>query len=173
MDHNPHFPPNPNPSDSNMRDPEQSGTPFHRPDTHVHIRDPKPKEEKLKSFSGFLKDNSWKSYFKAVLYKVTANLVSAKVWFFLLPFIISTIYLGLNIDLQFEVINKILEQSLPKHDYRAVIELFRNLTNMFISWCTFTVSLAGTIVVVRESFKVSQLRAMKDEEPNKIKDMDV
>ena len=39
-----------------------------------------------------------------------------------------------------------------------------SVMNMFIAWCTFNVSLAGTIIVVRETFKVRKLTALNDEE---------
>jgi hypothetical protein len=47
--------------------------------------------------------------------------------------------------------------------------------DMFIAWCTFNVSLAGTIIVIRETFKVRKLIALNDEDRDNseiIDDMD-
>ena len=44
-----------------------------------------------------------------------------------------------------------------------VIKQMEIITNMFIAWCTFNVSLAGTVIVVRETFKVKKLTALNDE----------
>jgi hypothetical protein len=54
-----------------------------------------------------------------------------------------------------------------------VVDFFRLAMEGFISWCTFTVSLGGTIIVVRETFKVSKLKALKEEDRtiDAIKDM--
>jgi hypothetical protein len=39
----------------------------------------------------------------------------------------------------------------------------KNIGEIFIAWCTFNVSLAGTVIVVRETFKVKKLTALNDE----------
>jgi uncharacterized transporter YbjL len=43
-----------------------------------------------------------------------------------------------------------------------VIDRMKIIADMFIAWCTFNVSLVGTIVVVREVFKVSKLKAVNE-----------
>jgi len=54
-----------------------------------------------------------------------------------------------------------------------LVDFFRVAMNGFISWCTFTVSLGGTIIVVRETFKVSKLKALKEKDKsNKIERME-
>ena len=46
----------------------------------------------------------------------------------------------------------------------GILQEMQTIMNMFIAWCTFNVSLAGTVIVVREVFKVSKLKALNEEE---------
>lgn len=115
-----------------------------------------------------------RDYFIAIRDKLTSNLLSVKVWFFLFPFIISTIYLSLNLNLHFDIIIKILKMSLENQEYTTIVELFKNAKDLFIAWCTFTVSLGGTIVVVREKFKIDKLYSyIQTNQEEKVKEMDV
>ena len=55
-----------------------------------------------------------------------------------------------------------------------ILKEMKTVTDLVIAWCTFNVSLAGTIIVVRETFKVKKLTALNDEETDNtevIKDM--
>lgn len=144
-------------------------------DTHINVKSDNSPEDKIKSFSHFLKKgDGFKNYLIAVRDKITANLVSAKVWFFLLPFIVSTIFFGLIFSKGWYLIDTILQEVLETKEYSTIVQLFQVLLNTFISWCTFTVSLGGTIVVVREHFKISQLNvAGKVGKTNVVTDMDV
>jgi len=108
-----------------------------------------------------------KEYFKAFIVKVLENLSSVKVWFFILPFIVSTAVLGYlayeHVELVKEALGALVEKE--KHDALAsILKEMGTLMDMFIAWCTFNVSLAGTIIVVRETFKVKKLVALNEED---------
>ena len=107
----------------------------------------------------FSLDVETKNYFKAVLYKLSENLLSVKVWFFLLPFIISCGYTYILIKFQFDYIleysKKIIEDPTK---YEFVVALFTNLKEVFTSWLTFNVTLVGTVIVVKEVFEIPKLK---------------
>lgn len=108
-------------------------------------------------------ENSFKGYIKAYFVKILENLSSAKIWFFILPFIMSSIYMGWIIYEQIDFVRELITSTLENSEtLDAINATFQIATNTFISWCTFNVSLAGTIVVVRETFKVSKLKALND-----------
>ena len=44
-----------------------------------------------------------------------------------------------------------------------IIDRMDIITTMFIAWCTFTVSLAGTVIVVRETFKIRKMTSLNYE----------
>lgn len=107
----------------------------------------------------FSLDVETKNYFKAILYKLSENLLSVKVWFFLLPFIISCGYTYILIKFQFDYIleysKKIIEDPTK---YEFVVALFTNLKEVFTSWLTFNVTLVGTVIVVKEVFEIPKLK---------------
>jgi hypothetical protein len=96
--------------------------------------------------------------------KCLDNLASVKVWFFMFPFVVSTVGLAYLIGMDMHIIKTQLEKLVadPTHAV-AIIKQMEIITNMFIAWCTFNVSLAGTVIVVRETFKVKKLTALNDE----------
>jgi len=107
-----------------------------------------------------------RKYLGSFFVKVLENLGSVKVWFFILPFIVSTIVLGYlayeHVQLVKEALAALVDKE--KHDIlAAVLKEMNTVMNMFIAWCTFNVSLAGTIIVIRETFKVKKLIALNDE----------
>lgn len=103
-----------------------------------------------------------KKYWADFRIKCLENLASVKVWFFMFPFIVSTIVMAVLIGWHIEFIKGQLEISDPTLAV-AFIKQMEIITNMFIAWCTFNVSLAGTVIVVRETFKVKKLTALNDE----------
>ena len=99
--------------------------------------------------------------------KVLENLASVKVWFFIFPFIVSTVILSVLVGWHIEFIQgslKAIVAAEHKDMLVPILQEMRSVMNMFIAWCTFNVSLAGTIIVVRETFKVKKLTALNDEE---------
>jgi len=106
----------------------------------------------------FSLDVETKNYLKAVLYKLSENFLSVKVWFFLLPFIISCGYTYILIKFQFEYI---LEYSKKVIDdptkYEFIIAIFTNLKEIFTAWLTFNVTLVGTVIIVKELFEIPKL----------------
>ena len=100
-------------------------------------------------------------YFRGWIVKILANLSSAKVWFFLWPFAISSIYMGWIIKEQTLLVDEIMKTSLNPEMLNAVHNSYKVMTDSFIAWCTFQTALVGTIVVVRETFKVSKLQALR------------
>ncbi len=106
-----------------------------------------------------------KQYWRAFGVKCLENLASVKVWFFILPFVISTIVLAVLVGNHLVFINVALKVIVTDPDKLVpIIKEMKTITDMFIAWCTFTVSLAGTIIVVRETFKVKKLIALNEEE---------
>ena len=96
--------------------------------------------------------------------KCLDNLASVKVWFFMFPFVVSTIVMAVLIGWHIEFIKGALLAIVEKQSMLVpVIKQMEIITNMFIAWCTFNVSLAGTVIVVRETFKVKKLTALNDE----------
>ena len=108
-----------------------------------------------------------KEYLNSFVVKVLENLSSVKVWFFIFPFIVSTAVLGYLVYEHVQVVKTALEALVEndKHDsLTGVLNEMNTVMNMFIAWCTFNVSLAGTIIVIRETFKVKKLIALNDED---------
>ena len=107
-----------------------------------------------------LENGIWQGFWK----KILENLASVKFWLFILPFLISTGFLGFTIFKGLAMSNTILQGSgISATQYSALIEIFKNVTKTFTAWCTFNVSLVSTIVAVREIFKVQKIKAIKDQ----------
>jgi hypothetical protein len=107
-----------------------------------------------------------KEYFRGFLVKILENLSSVKVWFFILPFIVSTCVLGYLAYEHVQIVKMALADLIKEGKQDIFVDLIKQMEivmTMFIAWCTFNVSLAGTIVVVRETFKVKKLIALNDE----------
>lgn len=119
------------------------------------------KKSILKKFSDFFKmEDGTKGYFKAVGLKLTENFLSVKVWFFLLPFIVSTCYLGYMLYDAITISHTVLSNSLNPDEMNFVVSMWNIIKDTFIGWCTFNVSSAGTVIVVRETFKVSKINVL-------------
>jgi len=108
-----------------------------------------------------------KEYIKGFFVKVLENLSSVKVWFFILPFIVSTailsVLVGAHIGLVKSSLTAIVAADMQEN-LVTILQEMKTIMDMFIAWCTFNVSLAGTVIVVREVFKVSKLKALNEEE---------
>ena len=116
-----------------------------------------------------------RKYWCAFGVKILENLASVKVWFFILPFIVSTailsVIVGWHLDFIRLSLNLIVED---KSQLVPILSQMKIISDVFIGWCTFNVSLVGTIVVVREIFKVKKLIALNEEKSDnseKIKEM--
>ena len=107
--------------------------------------------------------NEANKYWKAFGVKVLENLASVKVWFFILPFIVSTMILSWLVGSHVGFVRMILLQT-DTSIMASVLQEMQMVMDMFIAWCTFNVSLAGTIIVIRETFKVKKLVALNDED---------
>jgi len=107
-----------------------------------------------------------KQYWRDFGVKCLENLVSVKVWFFMFPFIASVVLLSVLIGWHLDFIQVSLE-AIVKAEHQdklvPILQEMNTITNMFIAWCTFTVSLGGTIIVIRETFKVRKLTSLNDE----------
>ncbi len=130
--------------------------------------------EQIKSYKGTERrsnikdrrtDTTLKEYYQGFLVKLMENFSSAKVWFFILPFLVSSIYMGWLIFSQVNFVKHIVEISVKDPNaLSAIHSTFKTASDTFNAWCTFNVALAGTIVVVRETFKVSKLKALNSSE---------
>jgi len=113
-------------------------------------------------------------YWKAFGVKILENLASVKVWFFILPFFASTLILTWLVGTHIAFVKLALLQ-VETPIMVSVIKQMQMVMDLFIAWCTFNVSLAGTIIVIRETFKVRKLIALNDEDKDNseiIDDMD-
>jgi hypothetical protein len=105
-----------------------------------------------------------KEYWCAFGVKILENLASVKVWIFMLPFVVSTIVLWFIVGYHIHFMKDALLLITNDHDKLVpVLEQMKTISDMFIAWCTFTVSLGGMVIVVRETFKVSKLKALNKE----------
>jgi hypothetical protein len=102
-----------------------------------------------------------KSYLKGFFVKCLENMSSAKMWMFLLPFVISCIYMGVFLGFSIEMIRASLKTAgISPAEMTDIIIQLRIAGDVFIAWCTFNVSLASVIIAVREIFKVKKLKAL-------------
>lgn len=106
-----------------------------------------------------------KKYWRDFGVKCLDNLASVKVWFFMLPFIVSTIVMAVLVGWHLEFIKEALKAVLGDQNNMmvSVIKQMEIITDMFIAWCTFNVSLAGTVIVVRETFKIRKMSSLNIE----------
>jgi hypothetical protein len=99
--------------------------------------------------------------------KILENLASVKVWLFILPFIVSTVILGYLSYEHVQIVKLAIADLIKdgKHDiFVDLVKQMELVMTMFTAWCTFNVSLAGTIIVVRETYKVRKLIALNNED---------
>ncbi len=107
----------------------------------------------------------WSSTFKQFTVKILENFASVKVWLFLLPFSISTLYMGYILYQQIHLIDLLIKTTITNPlVLESIHNAYTTATETFNAWCVFNVSLTGTIIVVRETFKVSKLRADDDKD---------
>lgn len=118
------------------------------------------------------RESALKQYFEGFLVKLMENMSSAKVWFFLLPFIFSSAYMAWIIWSQVKFVKQLVDTAITDPTIlNALNATFTVTTNTFIGWCTFNVSLVGTIVVVRETFKVTKIKAINEANENTIRNV--
>ena len=96
-------------------------------------------------------------YFRAFVKKMLENISSAKMLMFFLPLLTSAFFLYVLFGMRDEFLDFATKHPNAVSDASKFFEI---AMDGFISWCTFTVSLGGTIIVVRETFKVSKLKAL-------------
>lgn len=110
-----------------------------------------------------------KIYFKAFFVKIIENLSSVKVWFFIWPFAVSTLFMWWMVRAEMGMVVDVLR--IANTNITVLDTVYKSLdviSTTFLGWCTFNTSLVGTIVVVRETFKVSKLRAMDKSDSEKV-----
>jgi hypothetical protein len=113
-----------------------------------------------------MKTLTTKEFMKLAFQRLGDNLLSVKVWMILWPFFVSTWLLKDIYETQFKIMQSLIP--LLKSDPKLICELveksFELISNTFTGWLTFNVSLVGTIVVVREIFKVPRVTDDSNEE---------
>jgi hypothetical protein len=113
-----------------------------------------------------------KNYWKAFGIKCLENLASVKVWLFMLPFVVSTIALWILVGYHIHFITEALKMVTGNNEYVVpVLQQMKTISDMFIDWCTFNVSLGGMVIVIRETFKVSKLKALNEEKRDNSKEI--
>jgi hypothetical protein len=106
-----------------------------------------------------------KEYWCAFWVKILENLASVKVWFFIFPFIVSTVVMAILVGWHIHFMKDALATITAEPKLLAeILGQMKTITDMFIGWCTFNVSLAGVIIVARETFKVNKLKALNEED---------
>ncbi len=98
-----------------------------------------------------------KQYFRAFIKKTLENFSSAKMIMFFFPLFTSAWFLHTLLGMIKDA-TKITDPAVAL----IVANFFQIGMNGFISWCTFTVSLGGAVLAVREVFKVQKLKALND-----------
>lgn len=99
-------------------------------------------------------------YYRAFVKKMLENFSSAKMLIFFLPLWTSVFFLWVLFGMRKDFLDFAIKHPTAIND---VLGFFKIAMEGFISWCTFTVSLGGTVIVVRETFKVSKLKALTEE----------
>lgn len=108
-----------------------------------------PEEFEKKDEEEIVSKYSLKDFIFSVLNKLFESFTSVKVWMWAWPFAFSC-YLFIDIA--------------PKCSTSE-------LKNLFDSWCTFNLALTGTVVVIREQFKVEKIKRIDMiEDVNKVTD---
>lgn len=99
-------------------------------------------------------------YYRAFVKKTLENFSSAKMLMFFFPLFASAFFLWKLFGMRDEFMEFAIKHPTAVGDLSV---FFKIAMDGFIAWCTFTVSLGGTIIVVRETFKVSKLKALKED----------
>jgi len=112
-----------------------------------------------------------KETFRLFCKKVLENLASVKVWFFLLPFLASTGIFVYICSAQFGFMTTAIKIIAANPELTtAIMGQIKIITDTFLAWCTFNITLTGSIMAVREVYKVRKLKEIneaKDDEKTK------
>lgn len=105
------------------------------------------------------KNNREKSFGKLAFERLISNLLSVKVWFFIIPMALSIGFLWWAIDITADT-TILVQQSLDNSG--AMVEVSKTgmetIKSLFSSWLKFTGSLVVTISGIREIWKVAKIR---------------
>lgn len=100
-----------------------------------------------------------KGFFRLAFERLITNLLSVKVWLFLIPVGIATFFLWWGIDTNIDTTLYVVKSM---SDTSGIVEVastgLNNIKDMFSAWLKFTGSLVGVIAGVREIWKVSKIR---------------
>jgi hypothetical protein len=108
-------------------------------------------------------EGTMSSYIKGFFVKCLENLSSAKMWMFILPFVVSTAFMGVFLAYSLHYIHLTLKAAgISPEDMSVIIGQLGVVGDVFIAWCTFNVSLASVIIAVREVFKVKKMQALAE-----------
>lgn len=109
-------------------------------------------------------------YINGFFVKCLENLSSAKMWMFLLPFVVSTAFMGVFLYYSLFYVKLTLSAlGITPAEMTLVVGQLAVVGDVFIAWCTFNVSLASVIIAVREIFKVKKMQALATPEGEKAK----
>jgi hypothetical protein len=106
-------------------------------------------------------------YIKGFFVKCLENMASAKMWMFLLPFVVSTVFMGIFLGYSLYYVKiSLTAMGITPAEMSVIVSQMIVVGDVFIAWCTFNVSLASVIVAVREIFKVKKLKALASSDPD-------
>jgi len=107
-----------------------------------------------------------KTFGRMAFEKLVANLLSVKVWLFLIPITLSVGFLWWSIgSIEETTIQtyKLLGNN-PEQITQVSIEAISQIKDTFSNWMKFTGSLVVSIIGVREIFKVAKIKNNNDKE---------
>lgn len=105
------------------------------------------------------------SYIKGFFVKSLENMASAKMWMFLMPFVVSTGLMGFFMYQSIDMVKMTIQSAgVTPEQMSGIIGQLGIVGDVFIAWCTFNVSLASVIIACREIFKVKKMNALASPE---------
>lgn len=100
-----------------------------------------------------------KTFGRLAFERLISNLLSVKVWLFLIPLILSCGFLywvvGLITETHLAIIQSFVESSEVSG---LAVEGMKSITEIFTSWLKFTGSLVVSVIGVREIWKINKIR---------------
>lgn len=114
-------------------------------------------------------DDFWPGLIRGAVHKAVESFTSVKVWFFIWPFILSGFLLHLFIYKVMASVTLVLQSHLDVDAYTFVTTSFSKITEMYAGWLSFIVALVGSIIVVRETFKIGKVNILAKQDVDEAK----
>jgi hypothetical protein len=100
-----------------------------------------------------------KSFGRLAYERLISNLLSVKVWLFLIPITLSVFYLHWTIDLIMNTFDIVLNNLNDQNQMTKIAtEGMISIRDLFSSWLKFTGSLVVSVIGVREIWKINKIK---------------